>query len=225
MKKGLVARARAKHIGSLFVAQRGIFCSRYFRISASCCDLQFSRRPIIRFVVRECIWVSIKNVAFSEPSCHRLSSSKPINLAKTDFFWVSGGWSVPIYLSISRGVAEWIEAKRTLTDAYSRDVREWNIANVETLLVFWYFLTLSCDAVGLLLYLQKEALDILQRAINMHAWYDKYTTENLPPEFVRVAFSHMKHVAGDSIWLKTNPGQQDSLLTGSFHPMSRCAIC
>lgn len=30
---------------------------------------------------------------------------------------------------------------------------------------------------------------------------------------------HMKHVAGDEIWLKANPGQQ-GLLTGSFHPMS-----
>lgn len=30
---------------------------------------------------------------------------------------------------------------------------------------------------------------------------------------------HMKHVAGDEIWLKANPGKQ-GLLTGSFHPMS-----
>ncbi|CAM9416812.1 unnamed protein product [Ectocarpus sp. 6 AP-2014] len=30
---------------------------------------------------------------------------------------------------------------------------------------------------------------------------------------------HMKHVAGEEIWLKANPGKQ-GLLTGSFHPMS-----
>ncbi|CAM9853430.1 unnamed protein product, partial [Ectocarpus sp. 8 AP-2014] len=47
-----------------------------------------------------------------------------------------------------------------------------------------------------------------------------WTYNELSTKFIKVAMSHMKHVAGDAIWLKTNPGQQDSLLTGSFHPMS-----
>lgn len=32
---------------------------------------------------------------------------------------------------------------------------------------------------------------------------------------------HMKHVAGDEMWHKTNPGKQGTLLTGSFHPMTK----
>lgn len=31
---------------------------------------------------------------------------------------------------------------------------------------------------------------------------------------------HMKHVAGDAMWVKDNPGRQGSLLTGSFNPMT-----
>lgn len=32
---------------------------------------------------------------------------------------------------------------------------------------------------------------------------------------------HMKHVTADEMWLTKNPGAQ-GLLTGSFHPMTRC---
>ena len=48
-----------------------------------------------------------------------------------------------------------------------------------------------------------------------------FSPRSLSPKHIEAAMSHMRHVAGDAIWLKNNPGRQDSLLTGSFQPMSR----
>lgn len=101
---------------------------------------------------------------------------------------------------------------------------------LRTLTLTWCIISLSCDAVDLLVSLQKQAFDVLlKEEAKYEAEYGLgfrwWIADNMSTKFMKVALSHMKHVAGDATWLKTNPGQQDSLLTGSFHPMSRCATC